>query len=152
MAGIAILSSTFPAKLLQQVKPLTRVEMDDIREAVFRHQFYHNASGQQQRAETYFLFIEDGEDPDDAFIERFKDNQPPVKKGSQFKSEGIFDKKVGFRGLIFNIDSIKQTTTDEVEVTGGYYENGLSASGNIYTVLRVKDKWIVKQDKMLWIS
>src|SRR5215510_15207871 len=117
----------------QQVKPLTRVEMDDIREAVFRHQFYHNASGQQQRAKAYFLSIETGEDPDDAFIERFKDNEPPVKKESQLKNEpGMFEKETGFRGLIFRIDSIKQISSNEVEVTGGYYENGLSASGNTY--------------------
>ena len=155
IVGIAILSSTFAAMSLiiaQQVKPLTREEMDDIREAVFRHQFHHNASGQQQSAKVYFLSIEVG-DPDDAFIERFKDNKPPVKKDSQVKDEpGIFDKENGFRGLIFRIDSIKQISSNEVEVKGGYYENGLSASGNTYTVRRIKDKWVVTQDKMEWIS
>jgi hypothetical protein len=157
IVGAGLFSSTFAGMSLiidsaQQVKPLTRVEMDDIREAVFRYQFYHNASGQQQRAKAYFLSLEEGHDPDDAFIDRFKDNQPPVKKISQVKTEGLFEKENGFRGLMFRIDSIKQISPDQVEVLGGYYESGLSASGNTYTVRRVKDKWTVTSDKMDWIS
>lgn len=45
------------------VKPLTPLEIDDIREAVFRYQFQHNASAQQQQANAYFISLEEGEDP-----------------------------------------------------------------------------------------
>jgi len=32
------------------------------------------------------------------------------------------------------------------------YEAGLSASGNTYTVKKIKGKWKVTNDKMHWIS
>lgn len=133
------------------VKSLTAAELDDIRETVFRYQFQHNASGQQQLAHAYFLSVEDGKDPNDKFMERFKDHQPTVKKNSQAK--GAFKKEGGsLDGLMFHIQAIKQIGPNRVEVAGGYYESGLSASGNIYTVKRVTNKWIVIGDNMLWIS
>jgi hypothetical protein len=47
---------------------------DDVREAVFRFQFDHNASGQQKTARAYCLAILTGEkdsDPSSEFIKRF---------------------------------------------------------------------------------
>jgi hypothetical protein len=47
---------------------------DDIREAVFRHQFDHNASGQQKTAHAYWLAIfvsEKDSDPSAQFMKRF---------------------------------------------------------------------------------
>ena len=133
-----------------QANPLTAADMDNIREAVFRHQFQHNASGQQQLAHAYFLSVEDG-DPDDKFMERFKDHQPTVKKNSQAKGE--FKKEGGsLDGLMFHISAITQISPNKVEVAGGYYESGLSSSGNVYILKRVNNKWIVISDNMLWIS
>ena len=40
----------------------------------------------------------------------------------------------------------------EVEVAGGYYEGGLSASGNVYRLKRVDGGWKVIEDGMEWIS
>jgi hypothetical protein len=38
-------------------------------------------------------------------------------------------------------------------VTGGYFEAGLSASGNTYTLGRQRDgSWLVTSDQMQWIS
>ena len=42
---------------------------------------------------------------------------------------------------------------DKATVTGGYYEAGLSASGNVYSVERQRDgSWRVTEDQMPWIS
>lgn len=132
---------------------LTAAEQDDIREAVFRYQFEHNASGQQQNAKVYFLTFGKDKEPGDAFIARFKDHKPPVKKRSQSKGQGeVIDKETGERGLIFSAVTIKVIDANKVQVDGGYYEAELSSSGNIYTVERKERKWIVTKDQMLWIS
>ena len=60
------------------------------------------------------------------------------------------DKKTGEQGLIFNVTRIQWKSDTEVE--GGYYEAGLSASGNTYTLKKDKGKWQVTKDKMDWIS
>jgi hypothetical protein len=133
---------------------LTAAEQDDIREAVFRYQFEHNASGQRQNATFYFLSYGKDKEPGDDFIVRFKDHKPPVKKRSQSsKVEGeVIDKETGERGLIFSAVTIKVIDANKVQVDGGYYEGGLSSSGNVYTLERKEGKWIVTKDQMLWIS
>ena len=143
--------------------PPVQQSLDDIREAVFRYQFSNNESGQQQSALVYFLgFRVPGDslrreyyiDPSDDLMARFRGNVPPVKKCSQCSRSiyGVFDTLTGASGLLFRIDSIKEIDNNEVEVAGGYFESGLSASGNIYTVRRVGNTWIVVKDIMLWIS
>jgi len=132
---------------------LTAAQQDDIREAVFRYQFEHNASGQQQNAKVYFLSFGKDKEPGDAFIARFKDHKPPVKKRSQSKGQfEVIDKETGERGLIFTVGAIKVVDAAKIQVEGGYYEAGLSSSGNVYTVERKDGKWVVTKDQMLWIS
>ena len=128
-------------------------EVDDIHEAVFRWQFVHNASGLQTNAQVYFLQIgEKRGDPTDEFIGRFAGHKPPVRKVSACSAgagTGVVDKKTGEKGMIFRITQIKWKSATEVDVSGGYYEAGESASSNTYTVKKVKGKWKVTGDKML---
>jgi hypothetical protein len=131
-------------------------QTDDIREAVFRWQFDHNASGQQANTYVYFLAVgeKDG-DPSDEFIKRFSGHKPSVRKVSACSADarkGVLDKKTGERGLIFRIRSIDWKSDTEVDAQGGYYEAGDSASGNTYTLKKEKGKWKVTNDKMHWIS
>ena len=131
-------------------------QIDDIREAVFRWQFEHNASALQKNAKVYFLRIDKNKsDPSDAFMKRFAEHNPPVRKVSACSSDpdkGVQDKKTGEKGLIFNVIEIRWISDAEVEAAGGYYEAGLSASGNIYTLKKENGKWKVTSDKMRWIS
>ena len=134
----------------------TPARIDDIREAVFRWQFENNAS--YHREKVIFLSIDD-KDPGDAFMKRFKGYRLPVKKMSQskrLKSEkslsGVVDKNTGARGIIFRIKSITWITNNEVEVEGGYYEHGLSASVNVYHVVYRDHHWVVDKDTLLLIS
>ena len=128
-------------------------QTDDIREAVFRWQFEHNAS-----AQVYFLEVGEKEgDPSDEFIKRFAGNKPPVRKRSECSIDrrrrvGVLDKKTGEQGLIFRVRNIEWKSDTEVDVKAGYYEHGLSASGNTYTLKKEKGKWKVTKDKMDWIS
>src|SRR5262245_19236974 len=133
-----------------------QAQEDDIREAVFRHQFDHNASGLQKNAKVYFLEVDEkATDPSDAFMKRFADHRPPVRKPSASRfvpGTGLLDKKTGEIGLAFRATTIKWISATEVEVSGGYYEAELSSSGNTYTVKNADGKWRVTKDKMNWIS
>ena len=125
------------------IDPPTPASMEfDICEAVFRHQFLHNASAAQQGAAAYFLSIRD-RDPSPEFLDRFAGNEPPVRPGSGFE--------IG-KGLRFRVDTIEWRDDGSVKVTGGYFEAGLSSSGNVYTVEPDGDGWEVTADEMEWIS
>jgi hypothetical protein len=128
---------------------------EDIQEATFRYQFLHNASGLKQNAQFYFLSLgEKNADPSDEFMKRFAGHKPVAKKRSQSTggAGGIKDKETGGSGLIFTVSKIKWVSETEVEVEGGYYEAGLSASGNTYYLKKEKEKWAVTKDVMHWIS
>ncbi|HET9407395.1 MAG TPA: hypothetical protein VFO39_09170 [Candidatus Sulfotelmatobacter sp.] len=129
---------------------------DDIREAVFRYEFRHNSSIQGQRAGVYCLSIgEKNTDPPDDFIKRFVGFKPPVRKASDCSTDpysGVVEKKTGKQGLVFRVRSIKWLSDTEVQVIGGYFENGLSASGDTYTLIRTPEKWRVSKARTNWIS
>ncbi|HXJ90694.1 MAG TPA: hypothetical protein VMS18_28050 [Candidatus Binatia bacterium] len=132
-------------------------EEDNIREAVFRHQFQHNASGQKQQAHAYCLSIrlaDKDADPTDEFMKRFSGHMPPVRKASQCRwSKGeVVENHTGKPALIFSISNITWISDTEVTVGGGYEEANLSSSGNTYTVKKNDGKWTVSQDRMNWIS
>ncbi len=129
---------------------------DNIREAVFRYQFKNNASAFQDKTEVYFLSIGAG-DPGDPFMRRFEGHSPVVKKASEAvvssaEVTGVRDKKTGQRGLIFKQGTIEWIEDNQVKVEGGYYEAGLSASGNTYSVVKENDTWVVTNSEMHWIS
>ncbi len=125
----------------------------DMAEAIFRYQFEHNGSGQQTNAGAYFIAL-GGKDPDDAFVKRFEGHCPPVKKWSQCSTENmcVTDKETLKQGVVFSIEEIVATGTDSAEANGGYYENGMSASGNTYYLKRKKGIWVVEKNKTHWIS
>jgi len=152
---VGILSTLSEINCFGQAKNKSRSAIeDDIREAVFRYQFLHNASGQQQHAKVYFLSLSEGKDPNDKFVERFRGQTPPVKKGSQATTQPgvVKDKTTGEEGIIFRVTRIKWINGSDVVVEGGYYEGNLSSSGNIYRVKLTRKRWVVKSDRMLYIS
>ncbi|MEJ7638905.1 MAG: hypothetical protein WKF75_13280 [Singulisphaera sp.] len=114
----------------------------DIYEAVFRHQFEHNSSAIQKDAKSYFLSVKD-KDPSPALLKRFTGHKPPVNDGSKFRTG---------QGLLFEIRSMKWLGDDAVEVLGGYYEHGLSASNNLYRVERRGARWVVTKDKLKGVA
>ena len=127
----------------EPVDPAARADLEfDICEAVFRHQFEHNASAAQQGAAAYFLTLRK-QDVSAEFLARFAGNGIPVRPGSEFE-EG--------KGLQFRVDSIEWQDDGGVKVNGGYYEAGMSSSGNVYTLERDGEQWEVTDDKMEWIS
>ena len=131
------------------------VDADDVREAVFRHMFGSNASGQGTSAGVYCIEVEGQADPTTGFLARLKDVRPTVKGVSRCDASaehGVIDRSTHAHGLIFRIETVKFKDGHHATATGGYYEAGLSASGNIYTIELRKTKWVVTKDQMTWIS
>ncbi|HYN15530.1 MAG TPA: hypothetical protein VES66_07060, partial [Terriglobales bacterium] len=96
---------------------------EDIREAVFRYQFDHNASAQQKNANAYCLSVgeKDG-DPSDRFMKRFAGHRPPVRKASAcIASDRVVDKRTAKPGLLFRVSIITWISDTEAKVAGGYY-------------------------------
>ena len=163
VAALAVLvgCGTQPMPDPQPAAKETSRPEDAIREAVYRYQMQHNASGLQGAAKVFFLATSTPSaisytDPDDAFMRRFANTTPPVKKASasmaQPETSLIVDKQTGDVGLILSITSVKMLDAHTAEVEGGYYEANLSASGNTYRVERKGDQWVVSGDVMHWIS
>lgn len=132
---------------------------DQVREAVFKHMFTHNASGMKDRAGVYFLAIDEGggkrRDPSPALMARFAAQRPrvePVSRADISFDQGVIHRQTGERGILFRIGAIKRVKDDVVEVEGGYHEGNLSASGNVYRVERIAGVWVVTGDKMEWIA
>jgi hypothetical protein len=118
---------------------------ENIYEAVFLYQFGHNNSISQQKAKAYYLTIgTNNENPSDNFIKRFKSHKPKVLKISEFDR----NKNV----LIFKITKLQWISATEVEVTGGWKENPLSAAGGTYRVKKRNGKWVVLKYQNQWIS
>jgi hypothetical protein len=54
--------------------------------------------------------------------------------------------------VLFTINEIRWVADDQVEADGGYFETGLSASGNTYYLKRENGLRIVTRDVMHWIA
>jgi hypothetical protein len=130
---------------------------DDIREAVFRYQFVHDAPQQKPHTKVHFIAIENKQDPDDAFLKRFADRTPIVKKESQAAASnngtgGVIDKETKGAGIIFRIAQLKWINDSEIEVEAHFHVAMLVAGGCKYRVLREGNKWVVKECLSKWES
>src|SRR6478672_10738138 len=65
----------------------TQQQQNDIREAVFRYQFGHNASIQGNSAGVYCISVENKPDPPDSCMKRFAGFKPPVHKASDCSTD-----------------------------------------------------------------
>jgi hypothetical protein len=124
-------------------------QIDDIREALFRHQFVGGG--------IRFLSLgEKGKDPSNQFMKRFADSRFPVRKVSSCKSAphtGVpTDKKTGATGTIYSISTIKWISDTEVETHGGCYMSKLGSDWNSYTLKKENGSWKVIKERLIVIS
>ena len=137
-------------------KSISTAQALDIAETTFRYQFDHTPYKENV---PYFFLELFGKDPKADFLSRFKDNIPPVRKGSEFKYDSLKGHKSNSieptyreRGLKFYVKKIKRLSDTKVEVFGCYYIGPLAAAGYTYTVEFKNGKWVVTAIKMDWIS
>jgi hypothetical protein len=154
-SGFCYLTDEYPYGDLASFRTEPTPDDVDIREAAFRHQFEHNASGLQSSASAYCLEVEDRADPPLELLDRFEGHTPPVRPGSACARDdynGVIDIVTGERALIFRVDAIRRLETDRAWVVGGYFEAGLSATGNTFDVIRTNGVWVVRCEQMHWIA
>ena len=129
----------------------TQSSQDDVREAVFRWQFENNKAG-VPRGAAFFCLSLNGRDPTTAFMKRFKGYRTPLKKISQCDISGAgvtSGKSAG--GVVFKVEDGMMSDSEAI-LTGGYFLDGLGASGNQYTVKKINGKWKVVDDQLTFIS
>ncbi len=121
-------------------------QIDDIREAMFRHHM------EKRGKRIYFLAffdIETGmrEDPTDDFMKRFADQFPRVAKESEAQAsdyEGLRDKKTGEHGVSLIISTVRWVSDTEVQVHSGYYSSGTGAERGTYLLKKKDRRWVVE--------
>jgi hypothetical protein len=130
----------------------------DILEAVFRYQFEHNGAS-YMHPDRLFLSLAEAKDPPKdppaALLARFKGQIPPVEPESAADTDmvhGVHAKGKQGRGVLLRLTNIRWIDDDTVEVDGGYYSSGLSASGNTYRAQRREGAWVVVSDTLHWVS
>ena len=130
-------------------------EENNIREAAFRFQFGHYATGEQKSAKVYFLACgESKPDPSDEFMSRFAGHTPPVSKLSACEAnaiKGVHDKKTGEQGVVFTVSYfINWDSTNTAFVTGTYY-SGRSFSENSFYLKKENGNWKVTNEDVRWV-
>jgi hypothetical protein len=117
---------------------------DDVREAVFRYQFKNTSIS----AAYHFLAIDD-KNPTEAFLKRFKDDDPPVRPLSEARIEKkpirtVVNKRDDQGGIIFHVGHIKWISDVKADVEGSYDcgDNCEGASGT-YHAVKQDGRWTV---------
>ncbi len=135
-----------------------------VEEATYRYQFEEYRDEPQRGPLTYCLARTANDDPFAApvwtdpppeLMLRFRDHRPPVKRLAVCRVDvlvGITDTETGGRAVIFRVAPPVWESDTEVLVDGGYYENGISASGKTYRVRFQGGEWIVVDARWRWIS
>src|SRR3989344_2863455 len=104
--------------------PVSKIEAEeDIREAVFREYIVPN------KFPIYFLWIENGKDPNESLVNRFKNIGPVVKKGSELNSKNAIG-----QSMRLTIKKITWINATEVEVIGSAWVGPESAIGIDYVL------------------
>jgi hypothetical protein len=148
----------------------------DIQEIVFRDLFLHNGSGFSQDyfarpdtvIRTYFVEFRAGTDsnhfpvgpridPDNAFIERFADVFPQVKKGSQCSNYnagiGITDSVTNSPGLLFFVTSpANRISSTEVVLDGGWRYNANNSGVYTFRLRKERSRWTIYSSHLDWVS
>lgn len=122
-------------------------------EAAYRWQI-RDLQTRDQAAEVWFVSDAQGQDPDDAFLARFRDLARPVKKrsASAYRADAmVIDRESGTLGRILRVHAIERKPDGTVEVAVEAYAapegaDGatliLSPSGAGYIVREVRGRWI----------
>ena len=144
-------------------EPTLSDDEDDVREESYRYFFEHNYSGAVgNQAGLFFLEVNDhphgsepDHDPSDMFMARFAGHRPRVKKLSECtrSAYGVLDNLTGESGIIISTGLVRRLDANRIEVWGGYYESGVSASLNRLVLHRVfGNHWVVVTDELKGIA
>lgn len=124
----------------------------EILESVFRYQIKQCA---ENTSLTVFLLSVRGKDPTDEFMKRFVDDSISVKKRSVLarseKTNEFIDKESGKSAALLSFDKLKLLDDGSAQVEGSCGYADWAARGYKYSLVREKNRWIVKRADFTWI-
>jgi hypothetical protein len=128
--------------VLKHPPATAKTDVPNIEEALFRHM------AQKPQRDIHGLSI-DGNDPDPAFMRRFRD-MGSMKPGSQIgnfskATGGWVDKKTGMfaDGFFIDTKSITWTGPNYVSLDASAHASGLDGHEGVYTLRRSGSRWVV---------
>ena len=117
---------------------------DDIRESVLRYEFKII----NLLVAFHFISVDD-RNPSDAFLLRFRDDDPPVRPASMARvikkpMRSVIDRNTNKEGAIFRVGAIKLIGEGKADVVGSY-ECGDSCDekSGVFHVSKQGDHWVV---------
>jgi hypothetical protein len=148
-----------------------RAQEDDIREVAFRYLFKIPGELQGKCAGAFYLAYRESpgkrKDPDERFMQRLASNVPMVKKASQctlaigtficcngdtYREYGVVDKQTGKTGIELSVGEINWLRSDVVIIEGRSYEYDLGSSGWLFYLIKEGNSWVMKEERLLWVS
>lgn len=140
-------------------KAVSRNSNDDdlIREVIFKVNIeqWHKRNT-NRKIKSYYLAVDDIQDPSESLIKKFAGYGFPVKKVSEslIEPEGsiVTDKKTGKQGIIFSISKLEWKNIDEVKATGGNYMGNMASYYCLYTLRRENGEWKIVSSENCVIS
>ena len=125
----------------------------DVVESVFRYQITQCAEGMTLTA--VFLLSVQGKDPSDEFMKRFAKESVSVKKKSAVanseQTNEFIDKESRKFAAVLSVDKLKFLEDGKAEVEGSCGYADWAARGYRYSLVREKDRWIVKRADFIWV-
>jgi len=113
----------------------------DIAEAVFRYQMIqYTVALLPHRIRCFYLVMLDG-DPDQPFLDRFKDLETPVRRGAQYNALESFR---------CSVDAEKRLSRSRAEASGGCWPDASKPYGATYLLERQARGWVVVNEFPPW--
>lgn len=140
----------------------TPEEEDIIREAVLRYRFEQVRASYTSAPVSQYYCIGLGEtveiaklqDSPPAFLARFQNNKPPVRKASDctFNKDKVEVKNTGETATIWVIGSIKWLGNNEAELEISYTRAFMDSGGTIFQLKKENGGWKVTGSTRTWIT
>ena len=128
-------------------------ELDSsIVESVFRYQI--TQCGENTSLKVFLLSVR-GNDPSEEFMKRFADDSLSVKRRSALATseatKEFIDKESGKGAALLSIDKLRLLEEDKAQVDGSCGYADWAARGYRYSLVREKNRWMVKRADPTWV-
>jgi len=146
--GLTLIACTlFGAWLF--IHPFIPLSVDEVNVcvAVFRYQIDTLERDIPGQIATDYLTVKHRDPPVEILL-RLRSAKIAVKAGSSFRSS-LYHKQRGWHSVIRSLERLDEST---FLVSGGYENDGLSASGEEYTVVYRNGEWVVEKAVTKWVA
>ena len=161
--ALALLLTLPLALLLIAGKAGTPEDVLAAREALFRYQLTNTESALADGVDTFCVEIIDAadaaassrSDPPQELIQRLNDGRHKVRKGSDCDyngGNGVVVKGSNSPGLVLRVEGVSWKSDTSIAMTGGYYRASEGASGHVYHMEKRDGKWLVIEDRLIWLA